>query len=640
MREDQDPRTGRTRPQTNLRHHAHPRPCHRTRRHQTLRCWRSLASWAPSPSRAARRSREGPMRPKPRRTGVLSTDAIRPCALVRVSSDEQVDQFSLPMQLVKITDHCQQHLGVALADAAIFREEGVSGRTGTLKKRPGLSAALEACLAGAYTHLVVHKLDRLGRNVGLVSSVLETLEQHGIIFVSVQDRVDASTAAGRLYIAIFVAIAQWYSDNLSEETKKGKEGRKRAGLYNGILPFGAMRGEGVHAVPLPDLRPITLVGADGVSRPTTNHAGLLQAFTWCGQGHSAREIAAKLNQAGYRTVGTWGSNPFTKDTVQKLVGNRFYLGELPDGQGGWVPGKHSALVPHELWDQAQAVRRRQQRNPQTIPGTARVHVLGGGLLRCGPCWVQGRSSPLHVVKSRQHLDTAYYACYGRIQGHACTQSSVPEHLLEQQITAFFDAFSLAETEQQRLIDLYLREQQSAPVRAGPDPVARRAQLEARLERQRELYELGDWPRDRYLQARQAVLSELDTMMASAAQRREQQADVLGRLSAYVRGLTLAWADADKANRRLLVRTLFEQLWVVGDRILAVKPVAQFAPFFALLRRREEGDEALYLAPGSGWEADTQTVGALATEMARETVARHWPQAEVRTVGTDQRLLSF
>ena len=97
-----------------------------------------------------------------------------------------------------------------------------------------------------------------------------------------------------------------------------------------------------------------------------------------------------MNELGYRTHGTWGSNPFSKDTIQHLLGNRFYLGELPDGNDGWVPGKHSALIPEELWDQAQRARLRQRRNPQTIPGHARVHVLGWwtpplrGLLDAGP----------------------------------------------------------------------------------------------------------------------------------------------------------------------------------------------------------------------------------------------------------------
>jgi hypothetical protein len=63
-----------------------------------------------------------------------------PCALVRVSSEEQVDQFSLPMQTLKVQEHCRDQLGVTLPDSALYREEGVSGRPGILKKRPGLSA--------------------------------------------------------------------------------------------------------------------------------------------------------------------------------------------------------------------------------------------------------------------------------------------------------------------------------------------------------------------------------------------------------------------------------------------------------------------------------------------------------------------
>jgi len=507
------------------------------------------------------------------RHSLAAAGVCRPCGLVRVSTDEQIDQFSLPMQTEKIIMHCREQLGAELPEAALFREEGVSGRPGTLKKRPGLAAALDACRAGFYTHLVVHKLDRLGRNVGLVSAVLEELEALGVVFVSVQDKVDASPAAGRLYITIFIAIAQWYSDNLSEETKKGKEGRKREGLYNGILPFGAMRGEGSHAAPLPDLRPLSLVGSDGTARETTKHAGFLRALEWCAQGYSAREIAVKLNEIGYRTAGTWGSNLFTKDTVQRLLGNRFYMGELPDGRGGWVPGKHAPLVPQELWDAAQRARARHRANPQTMPGSARVHVLGGGLLRCGICYSQGRSAALHVAKSLKHEDTAYFSCYGRFQGHPCTQPSIPDRALEAQVAAFFDAFVLPDDYQQRIVALYEAEQgqQEANGSDGPDPKTRRAQLEARLERQQQLYELGDWTRERYLQARKAVLLELAALEERAPLRPEQDPEALARLGAYMREVKFAWRDADKANRRLLVRTLFEQLWVVGERIVAVRP---------------------------------------------------------------------
>ena len=99
-----------------------------------------------------------------------------------------------------------------------------------------------------------------------------------------------------------------------------------------------------------------------------------------------------------------------------------------------------------------------------------------------------------------------------------------------------------------------------------------------MERQQQLYELSDWTRERYLQARQEVLAEVAALDA-AAQEREPVRDLeaLGRLGDYVKAVQAAWADADKLQRRLLVRTLFEQLWVIGDCIVAAKPAAQFTP---------------------------------------------------------------
>src|SRR4029079_15414030 len=113
---------------------------------------------------------------------------------------------------------------------------------------------------------------------------------------------------------------------------------------------------------------------------------------------------------------------------------------------------------------------------------------GGGLLRCGICALQGRSSALHVSKSRKDQDSAYYACYGRFQGQPCTQSAVADHVLEAQLTGFFDAFVLPDDFQARILDLYQREHEITNA-AGHSPAAQRAQLEARLERQRYLYEL-------------------------------------------------------------------------------------------------------------------------------------------------------
>lgn len=100
------------------------------------------------------------------------------------------------------------------------------------------------------------------------------------------------------------------------------------------------------------------------------------------------------------------------------------------------------------------------------------------------------------------------------------------------------------------------------------------------------------------------------------------ADSLARLCDYVRELGTAWREADKPSKRLLVRTLFEQLWVIGDRIIAAKPVAQFAPFFRLIRNLngDDPDQRYFLAPGIIWELEEMDLMAEQVSDAAKEIA--------------------
>ena len=108
-------------------------------------------------------------------------------------------------------------------------------------------------------------------------------------------------------------MTQFYSDNLSEETKKGLAERKAQGLYCGALPFGAMKGE--DGVPVPD--------PDGFP-------GVELAFELAADGKTDAQVANALNAEEYRTVGPRGGRPFANHSVRGIVTNRFYLGyEVP-----------------------------------------------------------------------------------------------------------------------------------------------------------------------------------------------------------------------------------------------------------------------------------------------------------------------
>ena len=63
--------------------------------------------------------------------------------------------------------------------------------------------------------------------------------------------MDFTTPIGKVILATLAAFAQYYSDNLATETKKGKAERKAQGLYNGLLPFGVKK----NADGLPGARP-------------------------------------------------------------------------------------------------------------------------------------------------------------------------------------------------------------------------------------------------------------------------------------------------------------------------------------------------------------------------------------------------
>jgi DNA invertase Pin-like site-specific DNA recombinase len=98
----------------------------------------------------------------------------------------------------------------------IFREEGVSGSVVT---RPALEAALVALQAGDV--LVVWKLDRLGRSLAHLISIVSDLGARGIGFMSLSEAIDTNCASGRLLFHVMGALAEFERALISERTRAG-----------------------------------------------------------------------------------------------------------------------------------------------------------------------------------------------------------------------------------------------------------------------------------------------------------------------------------------------------------------------------------------------------------------------------------
>ncbi len=168
-------------------------------------------------------------------------EQLRAALYGRVSKEEQVEGYSLDAQRRAFRTLIE---GRGWSQYKEYLEEGRSAHTDNVRKRPVFQEAIEDALAGKYDVLVVHKIDRFSRKLRITLEYFEKLGKAGVGFVSIQNQIDYSTPSGKFMLVMQGGLAELYSDNLSEEVKKGLDERKEQGLYNGLLPFGAVKGPG------------------------------------------------------------------------------------------------------------------------------------------------------------------------------------------------------------------------------------------------------------------------------------------------------------------------------------------------------------------------------------------------------------
>ena len=110
----------------------------------------------------------------------------------------------------------------------IFSDRGVSGAK---TERPGLDKMLDQIRKGDI--LVIWKLDRLGRSLSHLLSIIENLKQKGVDFASVQDGFDTSTASGKMVFSVIGAMAEYERNLTRERTMAGLAAARARGRMGG-----------------------------------------------------------------------------------------------------------------------------------------------------------------------------------------------------------------------------------------------------------------------------------------------------------------------------------------------------------------------------------------------------------------------
>ncbi|GEM45295.1 recombinase family protein [Deinococcus cellulosilyticus] len=142
--------------------------------------------------------------------------------------------------------------------------------SGSKADRPGLSSALEYLRSG--DKLVVWKLDRLGRSLQHLIETVKGLQERGIDLVVIQERIDTSSAGGKMVFHMMGALAEFERDLIRERTQAGLQAARARGRKGG-RPSALSADKVDMARALLMLHPATKVAKTlGVSRATLYRA--------------------------------------------------------------------------------------------------------------------------------------------------------------------------------------------------------------------------------------------------------------------------------------------------------------------------------------------------------------------------------
>ena len=114
--------------------------------------------------------------------------------------------------------------------------------SGKSMDRPGLADLLAYARKG--DTLAVVRLDRLGRSLAELLVTVEKLHAQGVALLSLEEKIDTSSAAGELIFHVFGAIAHFERRLISERTKDGIAAARARGKLPGRQPLDMSK---VHA---------------------------------------------------------------------------------------------------------------------------------------------------------------------------------------------------------------------------------------------------------------------------------------------------------------------------------------------------------------------------------------------------------
>ncbi|KYG34919.1 recombinase family protein [Alkalihalobacillus trypoxylicola] len=99
--------------------------------------------------------------------------------------------------------------------------------TGTKREREGLNELMDRVQKG--DTVIVESISRIGRKTLDILSIVDELQQKGVIFNSLKEKMDTSTPTGQAMFKMMCVIAELERDMIAERVKEGLQSAKNRG---------------------------------------------------------------------------------------------------------------------------------------------------------------------------------------------------------------------------------------------------------------------------------------------------------------------------------------------------------------------------------------------------------------------------